>query len=191
MRFEGTLKRWDDGKGSGFIAPAMGGDELFVHVSDIAHGGQRPMVGERLTFQVETGNDGRKKAVRVQRAGDASHAHAGGGASGRRYGRQAHPRSASGTFLWILAAMTLALGGWAYTHWGGGDPVATSSPLPVAEVRGAEPASSPSFRCDGRTHCSQMTSCAEATYFMRSCPGAKMDGNSDGVPCEQQWCTGG
>jgi len=44
------------------------------------------------------------------------------------------------------------------------------------------------FRCDGRTHCSQMTSCAEATYFLRNCPGTKMDGNNDGVPCERQWC---
>lgn len=44
------------------------------------------------------------------------------------------------------------------------------------------------FRCDGRTHCSQMRSCAEATYFIRHCPGTKMDGNNDGVPCETQWC---
>lgn len=45
-----------------------------------------------------------------------------------------------------------------------------------------------SFRCDGRTYCSQMTSCAEATYFLKNCPGVKMDGNHDGIPCEQQWC---
>ena len=45
-----------------------------------------------------------------------------------------------------------------------------------------------SFRCDGRTHCSQMSSCAEAKYFLNNCPGVKMDGDRDGVPCEQQWC---
>jgi hypothetical protein len=44
------------------------------------------------------------------------------------------------------------------------------------------------FKCDGRTYCSQMTSCAEATYFIRNCPDTKMDGNNDGVPCEKQWC---
>lgn len=43
-------------------------------------------------------------------------------------------------------------------------------------------------RCDGRTMCSQMTSCAEATWFLNHCPGVKMDGNHDGVPCERQWC---
>ncbi len=44
------------------------------------------------------------------------------------------------------------------------------------------------FQCDGRTHCSQMTSCDEATFFLNNCPGTKMDGNYDGVPCEKQWC---
>ena len=47
------------------------------------------------------------------------------------------------------------------------------------------------FDCDGRTYCSQMTSCAEAKYFLAHCPNVKMDGDHDGIPCEQQWCTGG
>ncbi len=45
-----------------------------------------------------------------------------------------------------------------------------------------------SFKCDGRIYCSQMTSCEEATFFLRNCPNVKMDGNNDGVPCEKQWC---
>jgi hypothetical protein len=48
--------------------------------------------------------------------------------------------------------------------------------------------SNESFRCDGRTYCSQMTSCEEATWFLQNCPGVKMDGEGDGVPCERQWC---
>jgi endonuclease YncB( thermonuclease family) len=44
------------------------------------------------------------------------------------------------------------------------------------------------YRCDGRTYCAQMTSCEEATWFLKNCPGAKMDGNNDGLPCEKQWC---
>ena len=45
-----------------------------------------------------------------------------------------------------------------------------------------------SYKCDGRTHCSQMTSCEEATFFLKNCPGVKMDGDNDGIPCEKQWC---
>ena len=53
-----------------------------------------------------------------------------------------------------------------------------------------EPASSP-FHCDGRNYCSQMTSCAEAKYFLKYCSDVKMDGDHDGVPCEDQWCPNG
>lgn len=53
----------------------------------------------------------------------------------------------------------------------------------------AGPANS-QFKCDDRTHCSHMTSCAEAKYFIKHCPNTKMDGNHDGVPCEKQWCGG-
>ncbi|AMM26755.1 calcium-binding protein [Variovorax sp. PAMC 28711] len=45
-----------------------------------------------------------------------------------------------------------------------------------------------SFNCDGRKYCSQMKSCAEAKYFLAHCPAVKMDGDGNGIPCEQQWC---
>jgi Excalibur calcium-binding domain len=62
---------------------------------------------------------------------------------------------------------------------------------PAASAFGVVDESSQSFSCDGRTYCSQMKSCAEATYFVRNCPGVEMDGDGDGVPCESQWCGGG
>jgi len=45
----------------------------------------------------------------------------------------------------------------------------------------------PSFRCDGREHCSQMHSYEEAKYFITHCPNTKMDGDNDGIPCERQF----
>ncbi len=59
----------------------------------------------------------------------------------------------------------------------------TTSSLPAASTL------SGSFSCDGRKHCSQMKSCAEAKYFLANCPGVKMDGDNDGIPCEEQWCS--
>ncbi|MCP3928282.1 MAG: excalibur calcium-binding domain-containing protein [Bacteroidetes bacterium] len=44
------------------------------------------------------------------------------------------------------------------------------------------------YTCRGKTHCLQMTSCAEAKFYIRNCPGTKMDGDRDGVPCKKQWC---
>jgi hypothetical protein len=46
----------------------------------------------------------------------------------------------------------------------------------------------PSFKCDNRKYCTQMTSCAEAKYFLSNCPSVKMDGDRDGIPCEEQLC---
>lgn len=65
------------------------------------------------------------------------------------------------------------------------EPSSVMRPAAAPLERKADPA----FRCDGRTYCSQMTSCAEATYFIQHCPNTKMDGDNDGVPCESQWCT--
>lgn len=64
---------------------------------------------------------------------------------------------------------------------------------PVAKVAASAEKLAPAavnsgFRCDGRQYCSQMTSCAEAKYFLANCPNPKMDGDNDGIPCETQLC---
>lgn len=72
---------------------------------------------------------------------------------------------------------------------------ASSAPPPTTRATLPPPPNTPaptapltSFRCDGRQHCSQMTSCAEAKYFLAHCPGVKMDGDHDGIPCELDLC---
>ncbi len=51
-------------------------------------------------------------------------------------------------------------------------------------IEPAQEAQTPAFQCDGRTYCSQMNSRVEAEFFVKHCPGTKMDGNNDGEPCE-------
>jgi endonuclease YncB( thermonuclease family) len=67
-------------------------------------------------------------------------------------------------------------------------PAAAKAAAPAAAAAPVLASLGSNHRCDGRTHCSQMTSCEEATWFLKSCPGTKMDGDNDGVPCETQWC---
>lgn len=97
--------------------------------------------------------------------------------------------------LALAAAGTVAYG-W---HLQSNRPRVVVPPSPLPATRGGNwdfsdapsrpsTASASNFRCDGRLHCSQMSSCEEATYFLRNCPGTQMDGDGDGVPCEQQWC---
>jgi hypothetical protein len=96
----------------------------------------------------------------------------------------------------IVLLIVAALGWYGYTKYQGR---AKTQPLveaatPHASARQAAPSPIPEsqtaspFKCDGRIYCSQMTSCAEATFFLKNCPGTKMDGNNDGIPCEKQWC---
>jgi endonuclease YncB( thermonuclease family) len=65
---------------------------------------------------------------------------------------------------------------------------ATAVPSKIAPVADMPVPLAGGRRCDGRTRCSQMSSCAEATWFLQNCPGVEMDGNRDGIPCERQWC---
>jgi uncharacterized membrane protein YsdA (DUF1294 family)/cold shock CspA family protein len=65
MRFEGTLKSWEDDRGFGFIQPDQGGDEIFVHIKAMVNREGRPQVGQRFTFEVELGPQGKKRAKAV------------------------------------------------------------------------------------------------------------------------------
>lgn len=41
-----------------------------------------------------------------------------------------------------------------------------------------------SYSCETRKTCGQMSSCEEAKYQLTQCRNGRLDGNSDGVPCE-------
>jgi cold shock CspA family protein len=68
MRFEGTLTIWNADRGYGAIAPLQGGQELFVHISSFPTDGSPPSVDEALSFEIVSGSDGRKQAVKVLRS---------------------------------------------------------------------------------------------------------------------------
>jgi uncharacterized membrane protein YsdA (DUF1294 family)/cold shock CspA family protein len=66
MRFEGTLKTWNDDRGFGFIEPAQGGQEIFVHIKAFGRRAGRPQVQQLLSFEIEPGPQGRKRAKNVE-----------------------------------------------------------------------------------------------------------------------------
>lgn len=197
MRSSGILRSWNEERGFGFIAPMQGGAELFVHISAFPRDGSRPVVGETLTFELGRGKDGRPRAVGVVRTAVGSPA-----APSRRPPTavpqaRPQPRARTGSNLpsWLVRGATLALllvvGRWGLQAYQERTHRLELQSQPAVTVAPDSTPAATSFRCDGRTKCSQMTSCAEATWFINHCPGTQMDGNGDGVPCEQQWCTAG
>lgn len=172
MRIEGTLSKWNDERGFGFITPAQGGQEIFVHVSAFPKDGRRPTIGERLSFEIETDSHGKKRAKHLV-------------CPERRTVVRPVRKERPGILARVIPFLILA----GIAYFGYGEYARHTAAQPLA-AQPAHPASSALYRCDGRTHCSQMTSCAEAQFFLRNCPNTEMDGDNDGVPCEQQWCTG-
>ncbi len=191
-RFNGKLTKWNTERGFGFLVAEHGGQELFVHASAFPRDGPPPAIGETLSFEMELAQDGRKRAVRVRRPGAASVMKVSGAEQLRHRTRRSPQRAdSSSSFVTRFVALLLVAGlGW-YAY---GQYTQRAEPLPQS-VMSPAPTATPqirplAFQCDGRKYCSQMTSCSEAKLFLKYCPGMEMDGNGDGVPCEQQWCTG-
>jgi cold shock CspA family protein len=63
--FVGSINDWQDGRGFGFIRPESGGQDIFVHIKAFEGQTFRPVVGQRVTFELEIGKDGKKRAKRV------------------------------------------------------------------------------------------------------------------------------
>jgi cold shock CspA family protein len=179
MKSHGSLSKWNDDRGFGFIAPAQPGAEIFVHISAFPRDGVRPSVGELVSFEIEVGGDGRQRAVRIQRPGANAK-------PARAHATRSAPRKSGALSALMGVLMVGALGAYGISAFNSRQSARPAS-LSAPAARGA-PAVVDAYRCDGRAHCSQMTSCAEATFFITHCPNTQMDGDGDGVPCEQQWC---
>jgi CspA family cold shock protein len=62
----GTVKWFNSQKGFGFIAPEQGPKDVFVHISELERAGiQKLDDGQAVTFDIESGRDGRESATNL------------------------------------------------------------------------------------------------------------------------------
>ncbi|BBJ00215.1 nuclease [Ferrigenium kumadai] len=64
-------------------------------------------------------------------------------------------------------------------------PSTLSEPSPHVGTSAAVDAPTADPVCASKKRCSQMTSCEEARYYLNRCGGKLLDGDGDGLPCEQ------
>lgn len=65
----GTVKFYNSTKGFGFITPDTGGKDAFVHVSALERAGLSSLAdGQKVTYDLESGRDGRESAINLQLA---------------------------------------------------------------------------------------------------------------------------
>lgn len=63
----GTVKWFNGTKGYGFISPQDGGQDVFLHISAVERAGlQSVNEGQKLSYELERGNNGRTSAVNIK-----------------------------------------------------------------------------------------------------------------------------
>jgi cold shock protein len=65
----GTVKWFNSTKGFGFIQPEGGSKDVFVHISAVERAGLTGLDdNQKVTFDIESGRDGRQSAANLQLA---------------------------------------------------------------------------------------------------------------------------
>ncbi|WP_076411965.1 excalibur calcium-binding domain-containing protein [Shewanella sp. UCD-KL12] len=198
----GKIVRWNDEKGFGFIKPeTANGKDVFIHISILKQMVRKPVVGDQVNYFSELQSDGKSKAIKANIEGVAVIASTSKRDATTNHNKKSHNRhsrqSKSSSVMLIPLLVILVLGIFGFQRFEAltaqsNTQVEISNEPPLQQLA-AEPIKweqpNETFRCEaGKQHCSQMRSCAEAKYYQRNCPGTKMDGDSDGIPCERQWC---
>ncbi len=171
MRYQGRITDWKDDRGFGFITPNGGGAAVFVHISAFEKGQPRPTGNELVTYELGIDEKKGQRAQNVMYVGSRPAA-----APGER-------RRGFGPVVAALVVAGLGVYGW-QNH-----SSSRIEPVPDPELEFTfERQPSTVFSCEGKRYCTEMSSCEEAIFYLQNCPGVAMDGDKDGIPCEDQWC---
>ncbi|MDO9164429.1 MAG: cold shock domain-containing protein [Methylococcaceae bacterium] len=204
---KGIVKQWIDDKGFGFIQIGNDDEHVFLHISALQRSARRPIVGDIIYCSVEVDINGRKKATNAsiegvmsvfvetpvtplkisnkQKAPSRDYAYR----SRSRISTKSKNSGVLSKVLMIMMVFSVVF----FTH-----KYKTDNHFPEVSLQSFMASESESkvenlvindrFQCSGKTRCAQMTSCEEAMFYLKNCPGSVTDGDGDGLPCEDQWC---
>jgi len=197
MRYQGKITKWNDGKGFGFITRNDNNQQVFVHISAFGNAQKlpRPNIGEGVSFEVA---DDIKKGLQAYNVIYLNRQTS--VAMPKTSARTSKVRSSEirlGTVAKVFGV--LLIGAVLYKNIGILNPGHLNSShlnpgnrheaFEIADTQIEHmDTNNQVFKCSGKMRCSEMSSCAEATYYLNHCPGTIADGDGDGIPCEDQWC---
>ena len=165
MPYQGKITDWKDDRGFGFITPNGGGAPVFLHISAFKRGQRRPTGNELVTYELF--NDA-KKGLRAQNAEFFG-----------VFPPSARTKRGNSWKSFIIVLLVAGIGVYVWQH------LSSNGVRIKPRVRVED---TTIFQCQGKRYCSEMTSCEEATFYLKNCPGVEIDGDGDGIPCESQLC---
>ncbi|GAB6906641.1 putative cold shock domain family protein [Desulfosarcina cetonica] len=180
MEFKGTLVRWNEDRGFGFIKSDSFNKDVFIHISALKRMSRKPRIQDIIYFEISTNREGKRKAVNARIEGVSI-----------KIDKFNHRNENSFKFkLLFIILIIFALSALFFFK----APMIKSMIKPmvstimetVEQISMEEELTG--FSCQGKQYCSEMTSCKEAKFYLKNCPNVKIDGDHDGIPCEGQWC---
>jgi cold shock CspA family protein len=192
---KGKLVRWIDEKGFGFIKPENGKNDIFIHISALKNMSRNPVIGDLILYEINVDSTGKQRAVNALIEGVSQNVNIApiektiksapprkkNESSRKNYNAKTQTKSLRSLYLVII----LGLGIFIYEKFLTNKNVI--DPKKISETVAKSVDYNQQFKCEGKVYCTQMSTYDEAFFYLNNCPGTKMDGDGDGIPCEQQF----
>jgi cold shock CspA family protein len=191
---KGTLVRWLDDKGYGFIKQDNGEQDIFIHISALKSMSRKPVIGDVIHYQNGFDKSGKTCAINARIEG-VSQAFTLVPFEERKISKtsviKVKPYRASANFSkpqkrFNLIPIILVIGIVALAYKEISKRHDFTVPVDTLPIEYQPVVDTQRFQCQGKVHCSEMNSYEEAVFYLRNCPNTKMDGDHDGIPCERQ-----
>ena len=194
---KGKLVRWIDDKGFGFIKPENGKEDIFIHISALRGMSRKPVIGDVIHYQISFDAKGKARAVnaKIEGVSQAStltpleqvHKTTRSSAVNERPYRNLTTRASKPQKSFSLFPILIVIGAAIFVYHKVSKEKTFINQIKTSTVETQPVEQKEQFQCQGKVWCSQMSSYEEAVFYLRNCPGTKMDGDGDGDPCERQF----
>ncbi len=193
---KGKLVRWIDEKGFGFIKPENGKDDVFIHISALKGMNRKPSIGNLIHYKISTDSNGKVRAVNAKIDGveqvlilePLKHKQKRDSTTTlpkRSYRKPTKTNRPLKSFNFLFIIMAIGIAAFIYIKASKDKISIDQIKVPTFETQQLK--HEEQFQCEGKTWCSDMSSYEEAVFYLRNCPGTKVDGDGDGIPCERQF----